>query len=1580
MHGEERHEESERRHEETSVADNTAADAGSDSNNILYDILVYREWPKTALEPYDTISANRRLSFSGLNDVASNEENGETSSTYKWFRSFWPFSWFSPSSVKGLPPKVKCLFDQRIAWKFSLSDDGSLLAVLQDHLLEIFSAKDNFTTALGRIRLSQSHEQCNKDPHPSFRLLTWSPDASLLVLTSSHGNVDIYDAYGFHVYSIFSTNVPRKEYFSGTSGVSSQSCGNSYIGAYFTEVRVKSRDWLCELILVDYSGYVNSFLLSPSGFQEYTSFSLTQNYSQFKNCGISAATFSSKHNLLCIASPTSPKARFGKDSAYCVASAYDLTAWRLLNEAPFYAKAISSNNEENPRISWSPFPLFQQYSRMEEAIYAIEESPDGNMLCALHSSGDLSLWHLPSLRLAKKIPLEAQPSYDDINPNLLQNPKMKRKKKMFLKNPLRWMPLSIKWWNAESIVVGRYSGGVSIIKVLGDSNNEEEDFGERGNMLGESSEFFSGPPSFSKCFDNGFFVLECDTFTRSQAKTSINEECGDEGENREDETKNSEIGGVGSSGVEESDDSEDEEEEESGLYVRGKRTLTAVAYLVTESERFAPPRKRPRVMMKSYKLLSLISTTPEELYARKIEMEEYGEALIMAQHYGLDTDQVYDRQWRLSNLSIVAIKDYLEKIKRRSLVLRECLHTVPTDVEAVRELLNYGLGETDLDVLVKMGEKGLTADDAKYIFPHETVQGDDYESYYLSEVEIAARAEHKENQLMDRVIWTKLTLGQKDLLATRRVLLKYLHRLESYLAIIEKDDGDFDRNFYMRYREQPILKSAIEFARSGQIKAVATILESYGSDLKNYHLTILSNFPESLSPEEYFDLIPKVDNHNSGKVLLPQHTTLFEKTNFGTSFSNGSKKDWSELEFVKKCIEQKKDESDVLVQENELSASHVDDRGEKTSKGGKGEETVLSRKPNFYFKSNAPSRDLVAKWVDTRVRQIEKQSSLVDHALTLLEISSNNGIRVDPRLHHNLLTLEMMMYDLQHLGPSSAANMVSLKRLEEMSDLEVVDKLMGKSSKSNFLNSVNKILIPYLDRLESLEAGARANLLRNYLLHLSATSLLHPFELIKHGAATTPTSTSSSPNQPGQIFMSAEEYISIGIDCIYAFDANDSRPSPDVDDDDDLTTGHEKKESCEIIMELASYLRKRCRNPHVSAELAEIISMVKAGKILKERYGIVKSLHYFRSSKTQQKQMEDLLVQVTRRAEGKRPKLSGKEWFEVLQDLFELRLAFPVIPLYFCIEVLCESLLCSENTENIRLVEEMFEYSPADALFKGKSSMLYTLSVYKIGTIPQETKVNVVAKACEYYFDSSKDVDDKNLALAKHCLDLVEEGSKESLRSSPNGEKINNPLCKYYSLLSALDMLAEFGVSILPIVLRKAACSLVNLHQVIEKILEVDSTSYKNVKKILKLVRHLNDYRDNFNVGAVSQEERNNKTAEYLQEKENENSTLALVAGHALNEKDYEACFGICEMLMESFPAGNRHAVNACLALANCDEFVDFQDAKSIMASFCVNYCPDDEIEDMLCRRIDLKDDLLMESQPTKVNCLIILGEVLKSN
>ena len=37
-------------------------------------------------------------------------------------------------------------------WKFALTDDGSLLAVLQTQLLEIYTAKDTFNMALGESK------------------------------------------------------------------------------------------------------------------------------------------------------------------------------------------------------------------------------------------------------------------------------------------------------------------------------------------------------------------------------------------------------------------------------------------------------------------------------------------------------------------------------------------------------------------------------------------------------------------------------------------------------------------------------------------------------------------------------------------------------------------------------------------------------------------------------------------------------------------------------------------------------------------------------------------------------------------------------------------------------------------------------------------------------------------------------------------------------------------------------------------------------------------------------------------------------------------------------------------------------------------------------------------------------------------------------------------------------------------------------------------------------------------------------------------------------------------------------------
>ena len=58
-------------------------------------------------------------------------------------------------------------------------------------------------------------------------------------------------------------------------------------------------------------------------------------------------------------------------------------------------------------------------------------------------------------------------------------------------------------------------------------------------------------------------------------------------------------------------------------------------------------------------MLHIKSTTPEELFERKLNSEEYGEALQLAKRYNLDTDLVYQKQWRSKPISKATITDYL---------------------------------------------------------------------------------------------------------------------------------------------------------------------------------------------------------------------------------------------------------------------------------------------------------------------------------------------------------------------------------------------------------------------------------------------------------------------------------------------------------------------------------------------------------------------------------------------------------------------------------------------------------------------------------------------------------------------------------------------------------------------------------------------------------------------------------------------------------------------------------------------------------------------------------------------------------
>ncbi len=140
--------------------------------DLLYDILVYHEWPQ--------FQDQRTMSISS--GECKNSENQSTS----WSSYLSNWSQAAKMSSKNIDPPVQVLklLQSSPSWKFCLSPDGNLLAVLQEQQLEFYASKDNFAVSIAKTRLA-------RDAQPHLRVVCWSPDSSLLVVTSSGGAVDL---------------------------------------------------------------------------------------------------------------------------------------------------------------------------------------------------------------------------------------------------------------------------------------------------------------------------------------------------------------------------------------------------------------------------------------------------------------------------------------------------------------------------------------------------------------------------------------------------------------------------------------------------------------------------------------------------------------------------------------------------------------------------------------------------------------------------------------------------------------------------------------------------------------------------------------------------------------------------------------------------------------------------------------------------------------------------------------------------------------------------------------------------------------------------------------------------------------------------------------------------------------------------------------------------------------------------------------------------------------------------------------------------------------------------------------------
>jgi len=279
------------------------ATAESEEETILYDLLINTEWPS---ETEVQSRGNRKHGASFIVTKAIRDR-------LLFLRQY---IWYSPVPFL-LPDGLVRLVNKQINWHLVLASNGKLLAAVQDQCVEIRSAKDDFTSIIGKC-------QVPKDPKPQWRRVAWSYDCTLLAYAESTGTVRVFDLMGSELFVI--------------TPASSLAGDLSYAiaGLIFLEYK-GSAQWSAELLVINYQGELKSYLVSVGtnqSYQESHCFSFSSHYPH----GISTAIYHPGHRLLLVGGCETAEVGISK------ASRYGLSAWRVLSGSPYYKQVTNGGD------------------------------------------------------------------------------------------------------------------------------------------------------------------------------------------------------------------------------------------------------------------------------------------------------------------------------------------------------------------------------------------------------------------------------------------------------------------------------------------------------------------------------------------------------------------------------------------------------------------------------------------------------------------------------------------------------------------------------------------------------------------------------------------------------------------------------------------------------------------------------------------------------------------------------------------------------------------------------------------------------------------------------------------------------------------------------------------------------------------------------------------------------------------------------------------------------------------------------------------------------------------------------------
>lgn len=634
-------------------------------------------------------------------------------------------------------------------------------------------------------------------------------------------------------------------------------------------------------------------------------------------------------------------------------------------------------------------------------------------------------------------------------------------------------------------------------------------------------------------------------------------------------------------------------------------------------------------------LIEFHSVTPIEFIKKKIQNNQFNDALELAQYYDIDNDFLYQYKWEIvSEISIDSLQSCFDPIQNRLWILDQCIHHVPQTFNETLLLYIYGI--------------------------YETVPKDFYINYPFI---------NWKNDLNFEKIFEKLILpslheeNNNDaniLYYYRLILLHYLDRLYIYHDYLKNLNGNensshsdddligfycfFNSFEFNLFKDCKLDIEAFKFSSLGFCSPLRSMF-SLSKQVFDKRIEILNEICITIDPEEYYDILPCI--HNQSSIYWREIDFSEKPEHFNELLTKSEKSHIKNLEiFISKPKLENSYTYDQIIQFYIQLAQKIDFETGFTSNSEKLLKFIIEK--DFSNQNND-------KEIENQDQNYIQCKNKIENFYKNFQIYSNIVYASDSSIDWNLF--------------------------QKYNDFDILKKLLNSSNEKSIAIDLYKNCFTLIEqsneKLKNIEINEKTDIkqwiLIRYLIENAKKENLMICSSILQSISNPPSveqcHTSNSIEKLDFYLIPSEIlFIRTALDCVYLSNSTDqwneinciynSIPERDPNEENSYYQNlHDQVDELEIHLQASELLNQ---------------------------YSISFPLHTFLHLNANS--ASQLIQKICIQAGKTSKKLNDKDWLEILSVILDLRSKiFDFISIDFCYSCFCEALLYQNN---IKLAQE----------------------------------------------------------------------------------------------------------------------------------------------------------------------------------------------------------------------------------------------------------------------------------------------------